>query len=77
MAGSSVKRLDGQRAPVLSGHMFCYRVCHDMAAGYVMSRRRAYGLTIHGSFLVLRSLVEVNPVHGKVYYTGAEHKSVV
>ena len=41
-----------------------------MAAGCMMSRRRAYGLTMSGSLIVLRSLiVEVNPLRGKVYYT--------
>ena len=42
-----------------------------------MSRRRAYGLTMSGSLIVLRSLIEVNPLRGKVYYTGAENNVVV
>ena len=66
MAGSNAKRLHREQALVLSGHMFCYRLRYDMAAGCIMSRRRAYGLTMYGSFRVLRSLTEVNPVHGKV-----------
>ena len=30
-----------------------------------------------GSLIVLRSLIEVNPLRGKVYYTGAENTVVV
>ena len=57
--------------------MFCYRVRYDIAAGCMMSRRSAYGLTMSGSLIVLRSLIEVNPLCGKVYYTGAENNVVV
>ena len=48
-----------------------------MAAGCMMSRRGAYGLAMSGSLIVLRSLIEVNPLRGKVYYTGAENNVVV